>query len=244
MAFFRSHGVVEIRFGYSTDFDRKLCQMSFHSLCIHSSQLAVDICGDIPDGFRDAGSIALQHGFDLFAGVDDGGVILAEFLTDVGETEVGQFPDQVHGDLSCFCRDLVLQGAAKNIFLNGVESADFRNDQAGRRQSRGFAFVHVFNCPGNGRKVDIITGQIAVSHDFFHGAFNLTNVCRDIFRNIRANVIFQRQSEGLGLVFDDGHSGFIVRRLNVSNETPFKAGFQAVLQMLHLVGRPVRGQND
>ena len=43
---------------------------------------------------------------------------------------------------------------------------------------------------------------------------------------------------------DDGNSCFKVRRLDIRQKPPFKAGAQPVLQGFDFLGRPVRGQNN
>lgn len=43
---------------------------------------------------------------------------------------------------------------------------------------------------------------------------------------------------------DDGDAGFIIRRLDVCNQTPLEAGLQPFLQQIDLLGRSVGGQDD
>ena len=45
-------------------------------------------------------------------------------------------------------------------------------------------------------------------------------------------------------VFDDGHTCFIVWRLNIGKQTPFKSCFQAFFQLLHIRRAAIRGQDN
>ena len=59
----------------------------------------IDIGGDIPDIILQDVIALLQLHFHLTDGVKDGGMVSAELLADVGQTQIGQFPDQIDGDL-------------------------------------------------------------------------------------------------------------------------------------------------
>ena len=59
-------------------------------------------------------------------------MVLAEFLGDIGQRQVRQLADEVHGDLAGLCRALVLQGAAQGALVDGVEAADLADDEVRR----------------------------------------------------------------------------------------------------------------
>jgi len=176
--------------------------------------------------------------------VDDGRVVAAEFPADIRQAQVCELADEVHRDLPRLGGVLVLERAAQNLLLDGVEAADLGDDEAGRRQAVGFAAVHVLDRAGDVRHVERHPAEIAIGEDFFDGALNLPHVRRDIFRNIVADIVGQLESETHGLVLDDGHARLVVGRLNVRDKAPFKPRFETVLQTQHLVGRPVGRQND
>ena len=86
--------------------------------------------------------------------------------------------------------------------------------------------------------------QIVIRLDFLHCAFDLTDVVGQIFGNVVADLIRQSQTEGKRLVFRDRPACFVVGRLDVHNQTPFKTGAQTVLQTEHIAWHTVGGQND
>ena len=65
-------------------------------------QAGIDIGGNISDIVLQVGIFLLQRHFHFLDGVEDGGVILAELLADVGQAQVGQLPDQIDGNLPGF----------------------------------------------------------------------------------------------------------------------------------------------
>ena len=58
-------------------------------------------------------------------------MIFIQFLSDVRGGKVGQFTDQVNGNLPCFGGTLVFQCAAKDGFIDGIELTDLGNNQIG-----------------------------------------------------------------------------------------------------------------
>ena len=67
-------------------------------------------------------------------------MVFAEFLGDIGQRQVRQLADEVHGDLTGLGRALVLQGAAQGALVDGVEAADLA---AAKRRG-----ITVCNVPG------------------------------------------------------------------------------------------------
>ena len=72
----------------------------------------------------------------------------------------------------------------------------------------------------------------------------MPDVIGDVVGDVIADVVSQIQTQRDGLVFENGHTGFIIRRLNISQKTPFKTGFQPILQGQHIAGLPVGGHDD
>ena len=76
-------------------------------------------------------------------------MILAEFLADIGEGQIGQLADQVHGHLPGFGDALALLAAPQDGFVDGVELADLADDQTGGGQGVALHLEHIINGPGN-----------------------------------------------------------------------------------------------
>ena len=101
--------------------------------------------------------------FHLIDGIQHRGVILVDFLTDIGSTKVRQLADQVDGDLSCLCGNFIFQGTAQNGFIDGIELADLRNDQTGGGQGVAFTLEHIRNGAGYIFQCQFHTVQIYIS---------------------------------------------------------------------------------
>lgn len=80
--------------------------------------------------------------------------------------------------------------------------------------------------------------------DFFDGTFNLPDIGGHILRDKITDIVWQVQPQVDRFVFDDGHTCFIVWRLNIGKQTPFKSCFQAFFQLLHIRRATVRGQDN
>ena len=65
-------------------------------------QKAIDIGCNVPNIVLQGGVALFQLLLDLLYGVQDGGMILGKFHTDVRQAEIGELSDQVHGDLPGF----------------------------------------------------------------------------------------------------------------------------------------------
>ena len=115
---------------------------------ILSSEAGIDIGGDVSYIVLDGFVLGFQRGLYPADGVEHGGVIPIEFLADVGKAQIGQVPNQVHGNLPCLSDVFLLQGAAKNGLVDGVELAHLADDEAGGWQGVSFGFEGVLNHPG------------------------------------------------------------------------------------------------
>ena len=165
----------------------------------------------------------VQGSLYFIDGVKNGGVILSEFFTDICGGQVGMLPDQIDGHLTGFHRALAALGTTQSGFIDGVEFAYLIDDQAGGGQGVTLVLEHIINGSGNVGQIHGHIVQIPVSQDLFHRAFDLTDIAGNIVGNLVANIVRQLQSKGNGLIFNDRHSGFIVRRLHIGQQAPFKA---------------------
>ena len=171
-------------------------------------------------------------------------MVLGEFLADIGQAQVGELADQVHGDLPGLGDALALLGAPEHRLVHGVELADLGDDQAGGGQGVALGLEHIVNGPGNIGQVQWHIVQVPVGHDFLHGALDLPDVVGDIDGDVVAHIVVQVQSKALGLVFQNCHSGLIVRGLDVCHQTPLEPGLKPLLQGHHVAGLPVGGHDD
>ena len=83
---------------------------------VEKSKTGVDVCRNVPNVVFHLFIIALDRIFNFIDGVENGGVVSAEFLADLRQAEVGQLTDQVNGDLTGFVGALIFQGAAHDAF--------------------------------------------------------------------------------------------------------------------------------
>ena len=109
----------------------------------------IDVGCNIPDVILHGAVAVFQGNFHLADGIENGGMVPGEFLADIGQGQIGQLPDQVHGHLPGFGGALILQSAPKDGFIHAVELADLGDDQAGGGQGIAFGLEHVVNGPGD-----------------------------------------------------------------------------------------------
>ena len=83
----------------------------------------IDVGCNIPDVVLHIFIPVLQGNFHFADVVKNGGVVLGEFLADVGKRKVGELPDQIHGYLTGFGSALVLLSAPENHLVYIVELA-------------------------------------------------------------------------------------------------------------------------
>ena len=89
-------------------------------------------------------------------------MVTGEFLADVGQTQIGQLPDQIHGHLPGFGGAFVFLGASQNHLVHVVELADLADDEAGGGQGVAFALEHIVDGPGDVGQVQGHVVQVPV----------------------------------------------------------------------------------
>ena len=147
-------------------------------------QTGVNIGGDVLNIVLQYIISVFQVGFYLLNGIQNRGMVTAEFLSNIRQAEVGQLPHQIHGDLPCLRSSLAFIGTPQYDFVNIVEPADLADDQTRCRQCTAFGFKHIGNGTGNVVQIHRHFMQIPVSHDLFDGAFNLTNIIGDVIGDV------------------------------------------------------------
>ena len=83
-----------------------------------------------------------------------------------------------------------------------------------------------------------------VRHQRREGAFDLADVGRDVFGQEGDHLFRDRNVQFVHFRLDDLDLGLVVRRLDLGREAPFETGQQALLDVLQLDGRLVRGQDQ
>ncbi len=83
-----------------------------------------------------------------------------------------------------------------------------------------------------------------MAFDLFDRAFELADICLDILCNVVGYVIGQFNAHFDRFIADNGDSGLKIRRLNISQQTPFKTGLHAVLERVDFLRRTVRSEHD
>ena len=78
-------------------------------------QTRINICRNVPDVILQSGVSFLQGAFHFIDGVNDGGVIFIQLLTDFRCTQVGEFADQINSYLTGLHSTLVFQSTPQNI---------------------------------------------------------------------------------------------------------------------------------
>ena len=171
-------------------------------------------------------------------------MVPGKFLADVGQTQIGQLPDQIHGHLPGLGGVLVFLGAPDDGLVDGVELADLADDETGGGHGVALALEHIVDGPGDVGQIQLHARQIVVGHDLLDGALDLPDVVGDVDGDVVAHVVIELQIQAPGLVFQDGHTGLVVRGLDIRQQAPFKTGPQPVLQGGHIAGLPVGGHDD
>ena len=80
--------------------------------------------------------------------------------------------------------------------------------------------------------------------DLFDRSLQLPDVAVQAFRQKLQNRHGNMDSDHFRLVFQNGEPQFIIRQLNIHDQSPLKATAQPVLQGFHFLRRSVGGQND
>ena len=177
--------------------------------------------------------------------MDDGGVVpVAELPADVVEREVGHGADQVHGDLPGQDGVPVALLAPEDGLVQVIVLADVVDDGGGGGDVLVGALEHILNGPVHRLLVRRGAQKVLVGLDLIHRALQLADVGGDVLRDVGGDLVRQVQAHHGGLVLDDGHPGLEVRGGDIHEEAPLEAGHEPVLQLGHLVGGPVGGQDD
>ena len=80
--------------------------------------------------------------------------------------------------------------------------------------------------------------------DFLHRTLDLADVVGDVFREIVTHVVRQLQAVRKRFILNNRVARLIIGRLNIDDQTPFKARAQTLLQAEHIARHAVGGQDD
>ena len=108
--------------------DKKVTHNKFRTSQL---QTGIDIRSNIPNIILKILITVLQLHLHLPDGVQHRGVIPVELPSNVGQTQIGQLPDQIHRNLPSLGSALVLLAAPEHNLVNGVELANLADDQTG-----------------------------------------------------------------------------------------------------------------
>ena len=89
-----------------------------------------------------------------------------------------------------------------------------------------------------------LAGEGGEGGDADEGAFETADVGADAVGQEIDDVLRQLRAHGLGLFAQNGQAGFDVGRLHFGDQAPFKAGNQALLQVLDFRRGAVAGEDD
>ena len=85
---------------------------TIHNLCGLKLKTGIDIGCNVTHAVLHGGITGFQRGFHFTDRVEDCGMILGKFIANVGQAEIGQFADQIHGHLACLGNTAVALGSA------------------------------------------------------------------------------------------------------------------------------------
>ena len=165
-------------------------------------------------------------------------------LADLIQTEVRHGADQVHGNLPGGDRVPHPLLAPDHGLVQTVIFGDILKDGLRRGDILVAAAQHVLDGPGDGFFVGVVAQQILVGQDLVDGALQLADVGGDVFGDVGGDFVRQLHAQQGGLVFHDGKTRLKIRRRYVHQQSPLKSGAEAVLQLGHLRGGAVGGQDD
>ena len=153
------------------------------------------------------------------------------------QREAGHSADKVHSDLSGV-QAVPAAGLSLNLLLLDSEVAADLPDNSLWSDDEFAGPAHILDSAVHGLPVDIYPVQVFVGFDFFDGSLKLPDVGVIFVGIVVGNLIIKNESKLRGFIFQNSDSCFQSRRLNVSHQTPFKSGSEAVVQLCHLMGRP------
>ena len=168
---------------------------------------------------------------NLLVGVDHGGVIsAAEDVSGLGVGEIGEFPKEVHADLSCGDQgtpatlgDELVDGKA---VLGRCRRQDLVRGDGPQLTAAHDVAEHLFSHGQRGcRSIEVGIGGHPVEC-----ALDLTDVVGDVSHDELEDHIGDRGVGLLGLFADDGETSLQVRRLDVGDQAHLEPGPETALQ--------------
>ena len=205
---------------------------------------ALDASDEFLDGIIELDIFVAFFG-DLVVGMDDRGMIpAAKAAADLGQRGVGELAAEIHGNLPG-------EGKVARPFL-GKKIIDI-DLEVGRDDLLDDLQCDLLGLIG---REDILEGlgyefgcnrlmvQGGVGNDPCKSTFKLTDICIDAARDIDHDIIRYIELFKQGLFLEDGDTCFEIRCLDISDESPFKAGTQAIFQRLDFPRRTITREND
>ena len=110
----------------------------------------------------------------------------------------------------------------------------------------GYEAAHsnnVFHSPVYGLNIYLSVDYFAEGSETLYNAFDLAYVALYAVGNILNNIVIKLHTQLTGLIADYGHSGLYIGGLNVYEQTAFKAGAETVIQLQHIYGGTVGGDD-
>ena len=190
------------------------------------------------------GAVARHFALDHVDGGKNGRMISSEDLSRVLQRKVRHVADHVDGDMACqrdfggslFALD-VLDG---NVVPFGDVFDDLLGDECGGNRAGNDAGKHV----ARGIHGDASAVDEAVCAELFDHALKLADIALDVFAEEAENVIGEVDVQKLSLSLQNSDAKLGFGRLDVNDETAFKAALDTLLEVLNVLGRTVRGEND
>ena len=187
----------------------------------------------------------MRHAFfDGFQRRNDGGVVSIDDLTDVGKGHIRHLSDHVHRNMTGI-GDILGSLGADDILLANVIFAVHGGEDLVHRYGHGLGSAQKLRNAASGQlHGDAAARQKALGTQLLDGTLDLTDVGAEILCEEGENVIGNGHVDLICLLLDDGGTELQIRRLDIRDETPLKAGLESILQRLDFTGRAVGGHDD
>ncbi len=202
----------------------------------------VYVAGDVADSGAHFG-LSLYHIFYLMNGRENGSMVsILKNCSYIVEREVYKAADKVDANMAC---NGDIFASALTFYLIGAYgevSCGLLNYNVGSGNKAAHAY-NVLHGSVYGLNIDLSVDYLAESGETLNNAFNLTDVALDAVGNILNNIVAQLHAKLTCLVADNGHAGLHIGGLNVNQQTAFKAGAETVVQLHHIHGRTVGGDD-
>ena len=98
-----------------------------------------------------------------------------------------------------------------------------------------------FLCHG---EIDLPVFQIRKSYQFVQRSFQLPDIGFDVVGNVADDFVVDVVSVNLFFFAENCHSGLIIRRGDIGDQSPFETGLKPCLQCFQILGRTVAGDDD